>query len=418
MRLLIKNGLVEGQARDILVVDGKIAEIGKKIEDSGAQVYDAKGNLIMPGLVDVHVHFREPGFEYKETIASGTAASARGGFTTVFAMPNLNPVPDNAEAFKFVTDKNATDSVIKTYQYAAISGGLTDEHISEIEKLATLGAVAFTNDGKGVQTADTMLQAMQAAKRVGKAIVAHIEDDSLLHGGVMNAGPVADKLGLPGMTGLSESSQLARDLVLAQATGVHYHVAHISTKESVELVRIAKAHGIHVTAEVSPHHLLLDDSMIDGDNAMMKMNPPLRAPADRQALIAGLLDGTIDMIATDHAPHGVEEKAGSMRDAAFGITGIETAFALIYTHFVKSGLVDIKTAVQWMATKPAQAFNVTGGELKIGAPADIAIFDTEHKHTITADEFVSKGKNTPFIGNEVYGTTVATFVDGQQVYGE
>ncbi|MEJ6400550.1 dihydroorotase [Nicoliella lavandulae] len=417
MKTLIQNARLNDQLVNILIQDGKIAAIEPGLTTPADQIFDAHHHQVIPGLVDVHVHFRDPGLTYKETIATGSKASAHGGFTTVFAMPNVKPVVDTPEAFENMLVKNREDGVIKIKQYAAISGDLTADHLTDIRKMAELGAIAFTNDGHGVQTADTMYQAMQMAAAVNRPIIAHVEDDSLIHGGVMNAGPAADRLGLPGMSSLSESAQLARDLVLAYATGCHYHVAHISTKESVELVRMAKARGMHVTAEVSPHHLLLDDAMIEMDNPMMKMNPPLRSPEDRAALIAGLLDGTIDMVATDHAPHSADEKRGSMKTASFGIVGIETAFSLIYTHFVKSGLVDLDTALRWMVTNPINAFNLTdAGQLRVGDAADLAIMDLDHAFEIDAAEFLSKGKNSPFIGDTVYGKTIATFVDGKQVY--
>ncbi|MDR3190026.1 MAG: dihydroorotase [Lactobacillaceae bacterium] len=420
--LLIKNAQVIAHDndlinQDVLIIDGKIAAIDVELDGSAETVLDVNGALLTPGLVDVHVHFREPGFEYKETIATGSKASARGGFTTVAAMPNLNPVPSTVEAFKQVQALNAKDGVIHIEQYAAISDGLTAPEVDDITSLAAAGAMAFTNDGKGVQTAATMLEAMKLAVAAGKPIVTHLEDESLMNGGVMNLGKRSAELGLPGIDPLAESSQLARDLVLAQATGVQYHVAHISTKESVELVRIAKHHGINVTAEVSPHHLLLDETDIDGDNALFKMNPPLRTPEDRTAAIAGLLDGTIDMVATDHAPHAVEEKERSFLGAAFGITGIETSFQLMYTHFVKSGIATLEQVISWMNVKPAKAFHLDAPTvIAVGEVADLALFDLETAHTITADEFVSKGQNTPFIGATIYGQTVATIVNGQVVY--
>ena len=378
---------------------------------------DAKGALLTPGLVDIHVHFREPGFEYKETIATGSKASARGGFTTVAAMPNLNPVPATVSAFQQVQAKNVSDGVVHIEQYAAISEGLTSDDVSDIQALADAGAVAFTNDGKGVQTAATMLTAMKVAASVNRPLVAHLEDESLMNGGVMNLGKRSEELDLPGIDPLAESSQLARDLVLAKAAGVHYQVAHLSTKESVALVRMGKQMGVKVTAEVSPHHLLLDENDIDGDNALFKMNPPLRAPEDRAAVIAGLLDGTIDMVATDHAPHSVEEKERSFVGAAFGITGIETSFQLLYTHLVKPGIASLEQLLNWMVSQPAKAFNLSAPTTPaVGEISDLALFDLETAHTITADEFVSKGVNTPFIGETIYGQTVLTVVAGDVVY--
>ena len=421
-RLLIKQAHLlvhdnELKLQDVLISEGKIAEIADEITTPATRTIDAQGALLTPGLVDVHVHFREPGFAYKETVATGSQAAARGGFTTVLAMPNLDPVPATPAAFTQIKANNEANGRVHIYQYAAISEGLTSADVSDMEALAADGAIAFTNDGKGVQTAATMLTAMQAAAKVKRPLVAHVEDESLVNGGVMNLGKRSKELGLPGIDPLAESSQLARDLVIAKATGVHYHVAHISTKESVDLVRCAKSQGVQVTAEVSPHHLLLDETDITGDNAYFKMNPPLRTPTDRQAVIAGLLDGTIDMVATDHAPHSLAEKQRSFIGAAFGITGIETSFQLMYTHFVKSGIATLEQLLQWMVVQPREAFNLPGqSELTVGAPADLALFDIAHAHTITADEFLSKGVNTPFIGETIYGQTVLTLVDGQVAY--
>ena len=421
-RLLIKQAHLlvhdnELKLQDVLISEGKIAEIADEITTPATRIIDAQGALLTPGLVDVHVHFREPGFAYKETVATGSQAAARGGFTTVLAMPNLDPVPATPAAFTQIKANNEANGRVHIYQYAAISEGLTSADVSDMEALTADGAIAFTNDGKGVQTAATMLTAMQAAAKVNRPLVAHVEDESLVNGGVMNLGKRSKELGLPGIDPLAESSQLARDLVIAKATGVHYHVAHISTKESVDLVRFAKSQGVQVTAEVSPHHLLLDETDITGDNAYFKMNPPLRTPTDRQAVIAGLLDGTIDMVATDHAPHSLAEKQRSFIGAAFGITGIETSFQLMYTHFVKSGIATLEQLLQWMVVQPRVAFNLPGqSKLTVGAPADLALFDIAHAHTITADEFLSKGVNTPFINETVYGQTVLTLVDGQAAY--
>lgn len=413
-RILEHGNLVK---RDVLIEAKKIIQVAENITQEDADIFDAKGAFLSSGLVDVHVHFREPGFNYKETIETGSKAAAHGGFTTVLAMPNLNPVPDTAARVASQIQLNNRSSDIHVAQYGAISANLTHQNISDIVGMSEAGAVAFSNDGKGVQTADTMLQAMIAAAKVDKPLAAHLEDDSLLHHGVMNAGKQSEKLNLPGITGLAESSQLARDLVLAKATGVHYHVAHISTKTSVELVRIAKQQGINVTAEVSPHHILLADTDITNDNALYKMNPPLRSQADRQAVVAGLLDGTIDMIATDHAPHGLDEKSKSFVEAPFGITGIETSFQLLYTHLVKSGIMTLETLLDRMITAPITAFHLNAPKvIKSGNTADLALFDLDHTVTIATEDFESKGKNTPFIGWQIYGQTIATWVDGVIVY--
>ena len=419
MKTLIKNVQIntrknETTPAEIWIENGKIKAIGEGFSEAEFdEVFDAKGQLITPGLVDVHVHLREPGFTYKETIAAGTKAAARGGFTTVCAMPNLNPVPDTPEKLKQVYDLIKRDAVVKVLQYAPITENLRSEVLVDQEAMIKAGAFAFTNDGVGVQTAGTMYQAMKEAAKNNKALVAHTEDESLLFGGVMHAGDKAKELGLPGILSVTESSQIARDLLLAEATGVHYHVCHVSTKESVRVIRDAKKAGIHVTAEVSPHHLILIDEDIPEDFGFWKMNPPLRGKEDREALIEGLLDGTIDCIATDHAPHGLEEKSKSFLESPFGIVGSETAFQLIYTHFVETNRFTLEQVINWMATKPAEIFQLEAGTLTVGAPADVAIFDIEHSSTIDKKDFLSKGENTPFVGWNVKGETLGTFVDGK-----
>ncbi len=419
MKTLIKNGQIntrknETAPAEIWIENGKIKAIGEGFSEAEFdEVFDAKGQLITPGLVDVHVHLREPGFTYKETIAAGTKAAARGGFTTVCAMPNLNPVPDTPEKLEQVYDLIKRDAVVKVLQYAPITENLRSEVLVDQEAMIKGGAFAFTNDGVGVQTAGTMYQAMKEAAKNNKALVAHTEDESLLFGGVMHAGDKAKELGLPGILSVTESSQIARDLLLAEATGVHYHVCHVSTKESVRVIRDAKKAGIHVTAEVSPHHLILIDEDIPEDFGFWKMNPPLRGKEDREALIEGLLDGTIDCIATDHAPHGLEEKSKGFLESPFGIVGSETAFQLIYTHFVETNRFTLEQVINWMATKPAEIFQLEAGTLTVGAPADVAIFDIEHSSTIDKKDFLSKGENTPFVGWNVKGETLGTFVDGK-----
>lgn len=404
---------------EVVIQDQKIQALGRNVtpDDVTDEVIDGKGGLITPGLIDVHVHFREPGFTDKETILTGSEAAARGGFTTVFAMPNLNPVPDNPETFAELDALNKKNRQIKIEQYASISKDLTSETtLVDFKGLSEAGAIAFTNDGVGVQTAGLMYQAMLEVAGCGKPLVAHTEDNSLLFDGVMHAGPRAEELELPGMLGLTESTQIARDVLLAEKAGVHYHVCHVSTKESVRVIRDAKRAGIHVTCEVAPHHLILTDADIPGDDANYKMNPPLREEADRQALIEGLLDGTIDCIATDHAPHTAEEKARGFKEAPFGITGLETAFQLMFTHFVKPGIFTLKQVVDWLTAKPAELFNLDRGTLAVGQPADLAIFDLEDEQVIRAEDFASKSSNTPFIGEKIFGTTRYTICDGKIVY--
>ncbi|HFP5761474.1 TPA: dihydroorotase, partial [Enterococcus faecium] len=422
MKTLIKNGQINTRKNmttpaEIWIEDGRIKAIGTGFSEAEFdEVFDAKGQLITPGLVDVHVHLREPGFTYKETIEAGTRSAARGGFTTVCAMPNLNPVPDTAEKLRQVYDIIRKDAVVKVLQYAPITENLRSEKLVDQEALIEEGAFAFTNDGVGVQTAGTMYLAMKEAAKNNKALVAHTEDESLLFGGVMHAGKKAEELGLPGILSVTESSQIARDLLLAEATGVHYHVCHVSTKESVRVIRDAKKAGIHVTAEVSPHHLILIDEDIPEDFGFWKMNPPLRGREDREALIEGLLDGTIDCIATDHAPHGLEEKSQSFMKSPFGIVGSETAFQLIYTHFVETGRFTLEQVINWLAVKPAEIFGLNAGTLTVGAPADVAVFDITQTCTIDKEDFLSKGENTPFIGWKVKGETQMTFVNGKLVW--
>ena len=423
MKVVIKEATLSSQEEneyiaDLLLENGRIQAIGQDLPTDGAEVVFAKGKWAIPGLVDVHVHLREPGFEKKETIATGTLAAARGGVTTVCAMPNLNPVPDTVGKFQQVQQKIAQDAVVHTYQYAPITKKLKSDEIVDMAAFKQAGAFAFTNDGVGVQTADVMYQAMQQAAALHLPIVAHTEDNRLVAGGVMHEGIRNHELGLKGIPSVAESSQIARDLMLAEATGVHYHICHISTKESVRLVRDAKRAGIHVTCEVTPHHLLLNEQDITENHGHYKMNPPLRSVEDQQALIEGLLDGTIDCIATDHAPHQMSEKDCSIEEAAFGIVGIEDAFALLYTRFVQSHVFTLEQLIQWMSTRPATIFGLNGGRLAVGQPADLTIVDLDTPHIIRASDFVSKGKSSPFIGSEVYGRPVATFVSGRCVWKE
>lgn len=400
---------------ELLIKDGKISQIAEKIDEKADQVIDAENNLVAPGLVDVHVHFREPGQVHKETILTGSKAAAHGGFTTVGAMPNVVPVPDNVDDFKNQLALNQK-SVIKTLQYAPVTANETTDSLSPIEDLAKLGAMAFSNDGHGINNAKTMFEAMKRIKAVNSHLAAHVEDQNLFNKGVINAGPTAVELGLPAIERVAETSQLARDLILAKETGVHYHVCHLSTADGVKMIRLAKDAGINVTCEVTPHHLLLSDDNIIEDDANYKMNPPLRSEIDRRALIDGLLDGTIDMIATDHAPHAESEKNQGFLKSAFGITGIETSFPLMYSRFVKTSLISLEQLLELMTTKPAQIFDLPAGEIQIGKSADLTIIDLNKKYQIKKEDFISKGVNSPFINQEVYGQIQKTFVDGQEVY--
>ena len=419
--ILLKNGRQINESNelvavDLLVKDGIIIEMTECIENTEAQVYDLAGKLVSPGLIDVHVHLREPGYERKETIETGTKAAARGGYTTIAAMANTIPVPDSMENVTYIEGLLQQSAQVRVFPYAAITLGERGEEIVDVEALSETSILGFSDDGRGIQEAGVMYQAMQRAKAVNKPIVAHCEDDSLLFGGYLHDGEYAKANGHRGILSVSESAQIARDIMLAQATGVHYHICHISTKESVELVRFAKAQGINVTAEVSPHHLILCDTDIVNDDPNFKMNPPLRADADRIACVQGLLDGTIDVIATDHAPHHEDEKAWGIETAPFGIVGLETAFPLMYTTFVKTGKMTLKQLIDCMSTKPATIFNLPYGKLEVGAVADITIIDLDKEMEIDSTQFLSKGKNTPFNGYHVAGWPVMTLVDGKVVY--
>lgn len=423
MMILIQNAkmLEAGTLKqvDVLIQEGKIKSIATQIEpQSEMQIIDANGHFLSPGFIDVHVHLREPGGEHKETIETGTKAAARGGFTTVCPMPNTKPVPDSVEnmrQLKQLIDENAQ---VRVLPYAAITERQAGKKHVDFEALANEGAFAFTDDGVGVQEAAKMYEAMQQAKAVNKAVVAHCEDNSLIYGGAMHEGKRSEELGIPGIPNICESVQIARDVLLSEATGCHYHVCHVSTKESVRVIRDAKKAGIPVTAEVTPHHLLLTEDDIPSDNAIYKMNPPLRSVEDRQALIEGLLDGTIDIIATDHAPHAKDEKNQPMTRAPFGIVGSETAFPLLYTHFVKTGEWTLQQLVDYITIKPAQVFDLPYGTLKEGAVADLTLINLDEAYEIKAQDFLSKSSNTPFLGEKVYGKTLFTMVDGEIRYEE
>jgi dihydroorotase len=423
MKTLIQNGTVytNGQLihADVLVDDQTIEAIGNlpDMADEVGHIINASGKLVAPGLVDVHVHYRDPGQTQKETIKTGTAAAAHGGFTTVGAMPNVDPTPDTPERVAHMVKRNQEEGLVHIAQFATITMGRQGDQLVDFAGVKQAGAFAVSNDGSGVQTAGTMYKAMEGAAKAGLPLAAHVEDNSLLFGGVVNASQRAKELGLPGAPSVSESAQVARDLVLANATGVHYHICHVSTKESIEMVRFAKQQGVNVTCEATPHHLLLADKDIPAGNTNYKMNPPLRHEEDRQALIAGLLDGTVDMIATDHAPHTVADKPSDFTQSANGITGSETAFCELYTKLVKPGICSLRQLLDWMTAKPADLFGLKyAGHLEPGKPADIAIFDLDHEFEIKEEDYQSKGINNPFTGDRVYGETVLTMVDGKVVY--
>ncbi|GKV67738.1 dihydroorotase [Sporosarcina sp. NCCP-2716] len=402
--------------KDVRIEDGRITEIGSNLDSSEADVIEGNGYCLAPGFVDVHVHLREPGGERKETIASGTQAAAKGGYTTICAMPNTRPVPDTAENLEYVNGLIRNNAVIRVLPYASITIREAGKERTNLAELKEHGAFAFTDDGVGIQEAGMMFETMQDAAKLDMAVVAHCEDNTLIYGGAMHEGIRNKELGLPGIPSVAESVHIARDILLAEAAGAHYHVCHVSTKESVRVIRDAKRAGVHVTAEVTPHHLLLTEHDIPGDDAMWKMNPPLRGTEDLAALREGLLDGTLDFIATDHAPHTAEEKAAGFKKAPFGITGFETAFPLLYTHFVKNGEWTLEQLVDWFAEKPADVFGLPYGKIEEQAPADLVLLDLSTEKTIDPAQFVSKGKNTPFTGSTCTGWPVMTLFGGEVVY--
>ena len=368
---------------------------------------DHDGFVVLPGLADAHVHLREPGFSYKETMQSGTGACARGGYTAVCAMPNLNPVPDTPEHLRQETDLIRRDAVIRVYPYGAVTVEEKGEALSDMEGMAE-GVIAFSDDGKGVQSGEMMRLAMQTAKRLHKVIAAHCEDNSLLQGGYIHDGAYAAAHGHRGICSESEWGPIARDIGLARETGCAYHVCHISTKESVALIRKAKAEGVNITCETAPHYLLMDETFLQEDGRF-KMNPPLRSPADRDALLEGLADGTIDMICTDHAPHAAEEKGRGLEKSAMGIVGIETAFPLLYTHLVRTGVISMERLIDLMHTAPCRRFGIKN-------EGDFTVFDLNASYTIDPKDFLSKGKSTPFEGRTVFGKCMLTVCGGRIAY--
>ena len=381
--------------------------IGASISTSALSVFNSPRYVVFPGFCDVHVHFREPGFSYKETIATGSLASARGGYTAVCTMPNLNPVPDSVEHLQQQLRLIEDSACIHVYPYGAITIGEKGEALADLEGMAP-NVIGFSDDGRGVQSDDMMRAAMLRAKALGKMIVAHCEDNSLLRGGYIHDGEYAKAHGHRGICSESEWGQIARDLKLVKETGVSYHVCHISTKESVDIIRKAKAEGLDVTCETGPHYLVMDDSMLQGEGRF-KMNPPIRSKEDQQALIQGILDGTIDMIATDHAPHSAEEKSRGLEKSAFGIVGIETAFPIMYTHFVKTGILTLDRLVDLLCTNPRKRFGIALG-------CDYSIWDLDAEYAIDPDQFLSMGKATPLAGWKVNGKCMATVCDGKVVY--
>ena len=408
MKVLFKNARIydEGvmKTADMLLSDASLSVFSGDITD-GISIFE--NVAILPGFCDVHVHFREPGFSYKETVETGSLAAARGGFTAVCTMPNLSPSPDSREHLKLQADRIAEGACIAVFPFGTITKGEAGIEPSDMEDIAD-GVIGYSDDGRGVQDKEMMLSAMKRAKALSKPISAHCEDNSLLFGGYIHDGEYARAHGHRGISSESEYGPIARDIELVREVGVDYHVCHISTKESVEIIRKAKAEGVNITCETGPHYLILDDSRLEED-ARFKMNPPLRSPSDREEMVRGLLDGTIDMIATDHAPHSDEEKSRGLEKSAMGVVGLETSFPLMYTHFVKTGKLTLERLVELMSKNPRARFN-------IDSDVGFTVFDLSDSYEIDPEDFMTKGRSTPFKGERVFGRCLMTVYGGKAVY--
>lgn len=420
-KLLIKGGTAVFADRcevcDILVDGKKIVKIAKNVEEKGAKVIDAAGLHVFPGLIDMHVHLREPGFEYKEDIASGSAAAVRGGFTQICCMPNTDPVCDNAAVVGYIVARGREVNLCKVRPIGAITKGEKGEQLAEIGKMKEVGAVAISDDGRPVANARIMRLAMEYASDFGLICLSHCEDKDLVDGGVVNEGYNSTLAGLKGIPRAAEEIMLAREIILAETLGKRAHICHVSTKGGVQLLREAKKRGVAITAETCPHYFTLTDDVITSFDANTKVNPPIREAEDVAAIREGLRDGTLDCIVTDHAPHHKDEKNVEYNLAAFGISGIETSFSLSYTYLVKAGVLTLEQLADRMSAAPARILGLEGGVLAEGNAADIMLADLNAKYVIDSKDFVSKGKNTPFNGTEVYGKVCCTIVDGDVKYG-
>ncbi len=416
--MLIKgcNVFIDGHfvPSDVEVQGGIVSRVEPAVvPNSGVPVFNYSG-IVVPGLVDVHVHLREPGFSFKETMETGTAAAARGGYTAVCAMPNLNPVPDSAEHLAVELEAIRRGAKVRVYPYGSLTVGERGLEMADISAMAD-AAVAYSDDGRGVQDEDMMRECMRAVAATGKLLAAHCEVDELLRGGYIHDGAYARAHGHRGICSESEWREVERDIRLAEETGCAFHVCHVSTKESVRLVREARARGVNVTAETAPHYLLLTEEDLQEDGRF-KMNPPLRERADRDALIEGLLDGTIGMIATDHAPHTPEEKSRGLEKSPMGVVGLECAFPVMFTGLVEKGVVTLEKLVELMSSAPAKRFGIPGGEIEVGKPANLAVFDIDTEYTIDSSEFASMGRATPFEGWRVRGKCLMTVCAGRTVW--
>lgn len=426
MKLILKGGRVVDPAAgrdgsfDVLIDDGRISRVGKDLPVDGAEVFAVRpGWIVAPGLIDMHVHFREPGQEHKETVATGGAAAVAGGFTAVACMPNTDPVNDHAGITRSILQKAADAQLVRVYPIGAVSMGSKGQQLSELADQKSAGCVAFSDDGHPVATALLMRRALEYAGMLGVPVIDHCEDPSLKGEGVVHEGYFASRLGLRGIPGIAESLMVERDVSLAELTGAHVHIAHMSARQSLRAVRGGKERGARVTCEVTPHHFVLTDEALDGEikyDTNLKMNPPLREAADRDALLEGLADGSIDAIATDHAPHHSDEKLVEFDHAPFGIVGLETAVPLVFDRLVHPGLIGLLRMIELLSTNPAKLLNVPGGTLGEGAPADVTILAPDLAVTIDAAALRSRSKNTPFGGWQLRGGVVATLVGGRMVY--
>ena len=426
MKLLLKGGRVVDPASardgefDVLVDGDRIARIGRDVPAEGAEVVELqRGWIVAPGLIDLHVHLREPGQEHKETIASGAGAAVAGGFTAVACMPNTDPVNDHAGITQFILKKAAEAGLARVYPIGAVSIGSRGEQLAELGEQKAAGCVAFSDDGRPVATALLMRRALEYAGMLGVPIVDHCEDPTLKGDGVAHEGYYASSLGLRGIPGVAESLMVERDVSLAEMTGAHVHICHMSARQSLRAVRDGKARGVRVTCEVAPHHFTLTDALLDGPikyDTNLKMNPPLREEADREAMLEGIADGTVDVIATDHAPHHSDEKTVEFDRAPFGITGLETAIPLVFDRLVHTGRVSVGRAIELLAANPARVFNLPGGRLAEGGVADVVVLDPDRRVTIDATRHRSKSRNTPFHGWELRGGVALTMVGGRIVH--
>jgi dihydroorotase len=424
IRTLIRGGRVVDPSQgmdgllDVLVVGGEIAQVGERLEARDAEVVDAAGRVVTPGLIDVHVHLREPGGEHKETIRSGARAAAAGGFTAVVAMPNTDPPVDDPATVGFVRAAGLRAGGARVYPSGTITVEQRGEQLTEFGELITAGAVAVTDDGRPVTSAAIMRMALEYAITFDLPVAVHAEELTLSRGGSMNEGIISTRLGLNGIPNAAEDVMIARDLMLAGLTGGRLHIQHVSTRGGVEMIRAARERGIRVTAEASPHHFTLTDDAVEAYRTDAKMNPPLRSEADRDAVREGVRDGTLDVIATDHAPHHYDEKEQAFEDAPNGIVGLETALGLALTELVHTRLIDLATLVERMSCAPARALSLPGGTLQRGSAADVTLFDPEREWTVDPKQFLSLSRNTPFAGRRLRGRAVRTLVDGRTVWRE